>query len=114
MNFSNESLLFAVVLVLAMAISSSSGAANNWSGFAGLGQPGLSMARTDSSESLGPRSLTPIVGGTCTIVCDGVYEKYQLETMKVVLPCNSACKIVDRMVEIVTDAIDEKLAVLLK
>merc|ERR1712136_98824 len=103
MNFPSDSFLFAILLVFAMAIAGSSGTATaNWPGFSALGQPG--GAPKQGVPAPAPRSLSPIVGGTCKIVCDGVYQKFQMDTMKVILPCDSACKVVDLLAEGMTEA----------
>jgi len=101
MNFPSDSFLFAILLIFAMAISSGTATAN-WPGFSTLGQPG--GAPKQGVPAPAPRTLSPIVGGTCKIVCDGVYQKFQLDTMKVILPCDSACKVVDLLAEGMTEA----------
>jgi len=99
MNFPSDSFLFAIVLVFAMAISGSSATdAANWPGFSTLGQP------SNGARMGTQRQLSPIVGGTCKMVCDGIYQKYQLDAMKVILPCDSACKVVDLLAKGVSDA----------
>jgi len=91
----------ALFLALTVVISGTS-AASNFSGFPGL-RPEREAGQVAPAGPQ-PRTLSPIVGGTCKIVCDGVYQKYKMENMKVILPCDSACKVVDLLAEGFTEA----------
>jgi len=102
MNFFKRALVGATLLI---AISYCDAAAT-FSGFPGLTEGGdVNKRDTGAAPAVPqPRTLSPIVGGTCKIVCDGIYQKYSLNTMKTILPCDSACKVVDLMAEGMTEA----------
>jgi hypothetical protein len=110
MNLSLHQMLFsALLLVFSIVISGS--AAATFSGFPDLPENGeMTKRNAEGARNVPPaprwnpgmrqqRTLTPIVGGTCKIVCDGLYAKYEMDSMKVILPCDSACKVVDLLAE---------------